>query len=179
VCTLNQPRMRTWLALLCLLPWLALAHVDAEEAQRWQPNTGNTWVDEQLIDMNAYAQRYPEAFVDEVVRYGGGQREMVQLLLNHGWLPADIWFACFWAQVVDMPCNELLPLRQHQRQKAWLDILQQLPVKPENEHYRALRHALVASFDHWERPIQLDTLLQQQLGDRTQRDARARQRYSE
>jgi len=179
VCTLKQRMINKCVALLCLLPWLALAQTEPDEPVIWQPNSGNTWVDQQLIDMNAYAQRYPDAFIDEIVRYGGGQREMAQALLHHGWVPGDIWFACFWAQVIELHCNELLQLRQSQRHAPWESILQQLAVKPENHHYRALRHALVASFDHWQRPITLDALLQQQLGNRTQRDARARQRHSE
>ena len=40
--------------------------------------------------------------------------------------------------------------------------------------WRALRHALVASYDHWDRPIRLDPLLQRQLGDRARRDTAAR-----
>ena len=53
-------------------------------------------------------------------------------------------------------------------------VVQTLPVVPENLHWRALRHALVASSDHWDRPIRLDPLLQRQLGDRARRDTAAR-----
>ena len=49
-----------------------------------------------------------------------------------------------------------------------------LPVAPDNLHWRAVRHALVASYDRWDRPIRLDPLLQRQLGNRAQRDAAAR-----
>jgi len=174
---INQPIIRKWqrfgLALLCLFPWWALAQV---EAAIW-PDTGDAWVDQQLLDINKYAQHYPDAFIDELVRYGSAQPEMVAALLDRNWLPGDIWLACFWAQIVSINCNQLLQLRQQYRQWAWREILQQLPVKPENLHYRALRHALVASFDHWERPIMLDARLQQQLGTRAQRDERARQRH--
>jgi len=179
----NQPMIKIWqgyVGLLCLLPWLALAQIQSSnehEASPWAPNTGDTWVDKQLIDINHYAQRYPEAFVDELVRYGNVQRETVQALLNRNWRPGDIWFACFWAQVVDINCHQILQLRHHQQQLDWLAIIQQLPIAPENLHYRALRHALVASFDHWERPIVLDARLQQQLGTRAQRNEHARQRH--
>jgi hypothetical protein len=44
----------------------------------------------------------------------------------------------------------------------------------DNLQWRALRHAIVGSYDHWDRPIRLDPLLQRQLGDRAKRDVAAR-----
>ena len=41
--------------------------------------------------------------------------------------------------------------------------------------FKSLRHAIVASYDHWDRPIVLDALLRRQLGDRAQRDQAAAQ----
>ena len=60
--------------------------------------------------------------------------------------------------------------------EGWKAAVQTLPVAPDNLHWRTVRHALVASYDHWDRPIRLDPLLQRQLGDRAQRDAAARGR---
>jgi len=40
-----------------------------------------------------------------------------------------------------------------------------------------VRHALVASYDRWDRPIELDARLREQLGDAPARLARARAAY--
>ena len=58
--------------------------------------------------------------------------------------------------------------------EGWRAVVESLAVAPENLHWRAVRHALVASYDHWDRPVRLDALLQRQLGDRARRDAAAR-----
>ena len=43
-------------------------------------------------------------------------------------------------------------------------VVERMPVKPTNLHVRAVRHAVVASFEHWDRPITLDATLKRQLG---------------
>jgi len=57
--------------------------------------------------------------------------------------------------------------------KRWADVIKGLPTAPTNLHWRALRYAIVASHDHWDRPITLDATLKRQLGDRAQRDRAA------
>ena len=145
------------------------------EATAYAPGTGDAWLDRQLADINRHADRYPDAFVDELVRYGGAQRGYVQALMQqHGWAAGDVWFACFWGKATGLTCRE--PVRAHAQHpgEGWKAVVQTLPVVPENLHWRALRHALVASYDHWDRPIRLDPLLQRQLGDRARRDTAAR-----
>ena len=177
-------RMRLGMFLLLVLasalpPAVALAQAPAQEPAAAEPGyvagTGDAWLDRQLADVNIYAERYPDAFVDELVRYGGARRGYVQALLQqHGWLPGDVWFACFWGQAIGASCREPVQARSRQPDAGWKAVVEDLPVAPDNLHWRALRQALVASYDHWERPIRLDALLQRQLGDRAQRDAAAR-----
>ncbi len=57
----------------------------------------------------------------------------------------------------------------------WEGVITRLSVAPDNAHMRVLRHAIVASYDRWERPITLDALLRRQLGDPAQRLEAARQ----
>jgi len=143
----------------------------------WEPGTGDAWVDRYLIDINAYARRHPDAFIDELVRYGGAYRPSVQQLMQRDWQPGELWFACFWAQLIEVSCDKTIQLRQQYPELAWSERIEYLPVLPDRLHYRALRHALVASFDHWDRPIVLDAVLQRQLGSRTRRDTLARQQH--
>lgn len=157
-----------------VLPGVALAQpAPATPANApYEPGTGDAWLDRQLADVNLYAARYPDAFVDEVVRYGGARRGYVEALMRqHGWAAGDVWFACFWGQAIGATCREPVQARSRHPGEGWKTAVESLPVAPDNLHWRAVRHALVASYDHWDRPVQLDALLRRQLGDRAQRDA--------
>ncbi|WP_050560845.1 hypothetical protein, partial [Xanthomonas vasicola] len=147
-----------------------------EPAPRVIPGTGDAWVDQHLADMGSYAQRYPASFIDEVARYTGTPREYVQALLHvQGWHAGDIYFACFWAQTVQLSCRDTVRAYSRDHHDGWEGVVTRLSVAPDNAHMRALRHAIVASYDRWERPITLDALLRRQLGDAAQRLEAARQ----
>ncbi|MCD0246606.1 hypothetical protein JWH11_06640 [Xanthomonas melonis] len=140
------------------------------------PGTGDAWVDQHLADMGSYAQRYPDSFIDEVARYTGTPRGYVQALLQvHGWHAGDIYFACFWAQTVQLSCRDSVRAYSRDHRDGWEGVITRLSVAPDNAHMRALRHAIVASYDRWERPITLDALLRRQLGDPAQRLEAARE----
>ncbi|MCL1499571.1 hypothetical protein M3O57_08450 [Xanthomonas nasturtii] len=155
----------------------AIATATAEDpAPAVTPGTGDAWVDQHLADMGSYAQRYPASFIDEVARYTGTPRAYVQALLQvHGWHAGDIYFACFWAQTVQLSCRESVRAYSRDHRDGWEGVVTRLSVAPDNVHMRALRHAIVASYDRWERPITLDALLRRQLGDHAQRLEAARQ----
>lgn len=157
-----------------VLPGAALAQPApaTPTAAPYEPGTGDAWLDRQLADVNLYAARYPDAFVDEVVRYGGARRGYVEALMRqHGWVAGDVWFACFWGQAIGATCREPVQARSRHPGEGWKTAVESLAVAPDNLHWRAVRHALVASYDHWDRPVPLDALLRRQLGDRAQRDA--------
>lgn len=140
------------------------------------PGTGDAWVDQHLADMGSYAQRYPDSFIDEVARYSGTPRDYVQALLQvHGWHAGDLYFACFWAQVVRLSCRDSVRAYSRDHHDGWEGVITRLAVAPDVANMRALRHAIVASYDRWERPITLDALLRRQLGDHAQRLEAARQ----
>lgn len=175
----RSPRRWLLLGVLALLPPGLLAQPAPPPASpavaEYAAGTGDAWLDRQLADINAYAARYPEAFVDELVRYAGARPRYVQALLGvHGWKPADVYFACMWGQVTGTSCREPVRARSALPQASWKAVVETLQPAPDNLHWRALRHAVVASYDHWDRPITLDALLQRQLGDRARRDAAAR-----
>ncbi|USI98974.1 hypothetical protein MUG10_12710 [Xanthomonas prunicola] len=175
------------LSLLAALLWPSLvgaqtspasttAAATKESAPGAIPGTGDGWVDQHLADMGSYAQRYPASFIDEVARYTGTPRVYVQALLQvHGWHAGDIYFACFWAQTVQLSCRDTVRAYSRDHHDGWEGVITRLSVVPDNAHMRALRHAIVASYDRWERPITLDALLRRQLGDPAQRLEAARQ----
>lgn len=162
------------LILCCLLflplPLMAQQAEDAsavtEAPAVYAAGTGDAWLDRQLADINLYAARYPDAFVDELVRYTGVPQGYVESLLkDHQWQAADLYFACFWGKVTGLSYRELVRARSRYPTDDWETIVKTLTVAPENTHWRALRHAVVASYAHWDRPITLDALLKRQLGD--------------
>ncbi|WP_126968263.1 hypothetical protein [Xanthomonas arboricola] len=166
-----------------LLPMLAAAQTSPAPASAptaaapaVTPGTGDAWVDQHLADMGSYAQRYPDSFIGEVARYTGTPRGYVQALLQvHGWHAGDIYFACFWAQTLQLSCRDTVRAYSRDHHDGWEGVITRLSVTPETVHMRALRHAIVASYDRWERPITLDALLRRQLGDHAQRLEAARQ----
>lgn len=168
--------LRTLLCCFLLLPMGVTAQqVSGPPAATlaYAPATGDAWVDRQLADINRYAARYPDAFVDEVVRYAGVRHGYaVALLQQHGWQPGDLYFACFWGKVTGTGCREPVRARSQNPDDGWEAVVERLPATPHNSHWRAMRHAIVASFDHWDRPIELDAVLRRQLGDRAQREQR-------
>ena len=167
------------LVLLLVLPALAAAQQTAEKSEAYQVHTGDTWVDAQLQDINHYAERYPDSFLDEVARYAGVSRGYIAALMyTHGWQAGDIYFACFWAHAIERSCRDSVQawsraVAEEGQPRRWQAVLDDLPVTPTNLHWRALRHAIVASHDHWDRPVKLDATLQRQLGDRAQRQRAA------
>lgn len=166
------------LGVLAALPVTLQAQpAPADAVAAYAPGTGDAWLDRHLADINAYAARYPDAFIDELARYAGARPGYVQALLDtHGWKPGDVYFACMWGHVTGNSCREPVRARTRQPDAGWKAVVEALQPAPDNLHWRALRHAVVASYDHWDRPITLDALLQRQLGDRAKRDAAARQR---
>ncbi|CAD1786892.1 hypothetical protein AE929_20135 [Xanthomonas arboricola] len=166
-----------------LLPMLAAAQTSPAPAAAAPaaapavtPGTGDAWVDQHLADMGSYAQRYPDSFIGEVARYTGTPRGYVQALLQvHGWHAGDIYFACFWAQTLQLSCRDTVRAYSRDHHDGWEGVITRLSVMPDTVHMRALRHAIVASYDRWERPITLDALLRRQLGDHAQRLEAARQ----
>lgn len=173
-------RLALCLSVLLVLPCPAMAQQTAEKSEAYVVATGDAWVDAQLQDINHYAERYPDSFLDEVSRYSGVPRGYVAALMyNHGWQAGDIYFACFWAHVTEHSCRDSVKawsraVPAEGEPKRWESVVAELPTAPTNLHWRALRHAIVASHDHWDRPVKLDATLQRQLGDHAQRQRSAR-----
>ncbi|HYG08045.1 MAG TPA: hypothetical protein VD865_16760 [Stenotrophomonas sp.] len=169
-------RSSLWLLLAVASPWQARAQdaSPAPAAAAAPYATGDVWIDRQLEDIDAYARRYPSAFADELGRYLGVRRPYAEAVLRDpGWRAGDLYFACAWAQAVQRDCRELVRAYSRDRAQGWEAVLSAAG-KPDNLAYRQVRHAIVASYDRWDRPITLDARLREQLGDAEQRLQRAR-----
>lgn len=163
----NMPKwMRGALALT-----LAVATLGGASAQDftvgWNPRSGDVWVDTWLGDMNRYGARYPEPFIDEMVRYHNAPRVLVvDLLQTRHWAPGDVYYACALAAVVGRPCRHVVDIYEADRGQGWGVVAQRLGIKPGSPEFHRLKQGFVPTYDRWARPIDLDDDLQRAYPNR-------------
>ncbi len=127
---------------------------DASKAFGGNPWTGDATVDATLADINQYAMRYPDAFVDEIVRYHAAPRALVDALMhNPQWTPADIYFACALAQTAGQPCRAVSEQWQHDHGQGWDAIARGVGVQPRSAEFDRLKQGFISSYAHWGRPL--------------------------
>jgi len=142
------------LLLICLLtPAVALAEQTAEKSATYAVATGQAWLDARLADINHYAERYPDSFLDELERYAGVRRAYAQALMdNQGWHAADVYFACFQAKVMNADCRTYVRAFANDPEGEWRSVLEHMEPAPDAAQRSALRSAVDASYQHWDRP---------------------------
>ncbi|KAF1711446.1 hypothetical protein CSC70_05965 [Pseudoxanthomonas kalamensis DSM 18571] len=132
----------------------ALVVEAGSEAPAYQPVTGDAWIDRHLRDIDVYATRYPDSFVDEVSRYGEVPRDYVQALLDEQhWQAGDIYFACMLAKATAQPCRALVRAWAQASEAGWKDVLAGLQPPAGKRELRAVRASIEASYTHWARPL--------------------------
>ncbi|QNP41496.1 hypothetical protein [Lysobacter solisilvae (ex Woo and Kim 2020)] len=123
----------------------------------WNPRSGDVWVDTWLGDMNRYGGRYPEPFIDEMVRYHNAPRALVvDLLQTRHWAPGDVYYACALASVLGRPCRYVVDVYEADRGQGWGVIAQRMGIKPGSAEFHRLKKGFVPTYDRWARPIELD-----------------------
>ena len=155
---------------LCTAAALAQAQ---QYAFDWNPRTGDAWVDTRLADINAYAQRYRDAFVDEMARYHGAPRALVtDLLTQRRWAPGDVYYACAIAQIIGRPCRHVVDQFSRDHGQGWGAVAQRVGIAPGSPQFDRLKRGFVSSYDRWARPIVLDDELRRAFPDRARDPAR-------
>lgn len=154
---------RRWcgLALLAAFPLLqapAFAADPAATAGSAGPQTGSAWIDARLPDMDAYAARYPDAFVDEIVRYHEAPRALVEeALADDGMGAGDVYFACSLAQAIGRPCRAVIDAWRSDRSGGWQGVAERLEVAQLAGIHRRIRGDIAESYVRWARPIDART----------------------
>ena len=142
------------LALLLSFGGVALSQ-DAFETAPWAAGTGDAWIDTHLIDINRYAAKHPDAFVDEIVRYHQASRALVEDALDDdGLAPADVYYACLLAQATGRPCRAVLEARRGQPQERWDAVSAALDITRDAVAERRMRDDISASYRRWARPLE-------------------------
>ncbi|PBS11997.1 hypothetical protein CMZ82_11970 [Lysobacteraceae bacterium NML93-0792] len=169
-------RLSLCLFLLIALPLPAAAQAppaDAEgvepaaEPDVWAPRSGDAWLDTWLADVNLYAERYGAAFADELVRYRGAPRALVeQLVADPAWQPADVYVACALAQALGRTCREVAAAWRRNPGAGWAALAETLDDERHGEAMARVKRGLVESYDRWARPIRLDAALRRAFPER-------------
>lgn len=146
---------------------LALPPLMAQDApQVVAPATGDGWIDKQLVDINRYADRHREAFIDELARYQGAPRTLVQDALDDDVAPGDAYYACALAQALGRPCRELLVAWRVDASDGWSGVARRLEPERADQARDRVKRGIVESYDRWARPLTLDASLRRALPDR-------------
>ena len=155
--TMTQTRyLGSWFALVA---WLVVG-IACAGAPATSPGTGDAWVDAVLVDIDRYAARYPDAFVDELARYHGAPRQLATELLAGGrWTAGDVYFACALGQYAGQPCRSVVALRDRDRTRDWSLVARDLGVAPGSDAFQRIKRAIVRSYERWARPLQVDATL--------------------
>lgn len=139
---------------LLLAGLLALsAPVALGQEAAWEPRTGDALFDARLADINHYAARYPEAFVDELVRYFDAPGELIEDQLETGRKPGDLYYACALARVSGRPCRGVLETWAAGHVDGWEGIARDVGVVPDGERATRMREGVAESYLRWGRPL--------------------------
>jgi hypothetical protein len=166
---LSRMHMKWKHGVLALVLVLIGANAAAQEANGdWDPRSGDAWVDAWLGDMNHYGARYPEPFIDEMVRYHNAPRPLVvELLQTRHWAPGDVYYACAMASVLGRPCRYVADQYEADRGQGWGALAQRLGIKPGSPEFHALKKGFVPTYDRWARPIDIDDDLRREYPERS------------
>ena len=104
------------------------------------PRTGDSLLDSQLGDINAYALGNRSGFIDDVVVSYGAPRALVNdLITTRHWNPGDIYYACALASAVGRPCGEIVDMYERDHGQGWGAIAQRLGIKPGSAAFHSLK----------------------------------------
>jgi len=141
----------------------------------WNPRSGDVWVDTWLADMNRYGARYRDPFVDEMVRYYGAPRDLVnELLGERRWAPGDVYFACSIASALGRPCRYVADTWERDHALGWGEVAKNLGIKPGSPEFHRLKKGFVPSYDRWGRSITIDADLARDYPGRPREPARSK-----
>lgn len=143
-------------------------------SSHWNPRSGDAWVDMQLADINQYASRYRDPFVDEMQRYYDAPRNLVSdLLIKRQWAPGDVYYACAIARIIGRPCRDVADEWERDRGLGWGAVAKRLGIKPGSAEFHRLKRGFVPTYDRWARPLVLDRELRRDFPERGTKSEKA------
>ena len=128
----------------------------AQESAAEEPDTGtgDDWIDARLRDMDAYAARHRDAFIDEIVRYLEAPRPLVDEALTAGGMrPGDVYYACALARASGRACRTLVDAWREASGAGWESVAGQLGLESDARLHARIRDDIGASYRRGARPI--------------------------
>lgn len=136
----RMPRTLWWALSVLLAATPALAD---EYAFGFNPRSGDAWIDAQLGDVNVFARGNLDGYVDEVVVSTGAPRYYVQeMVVERGWAPGDVYYACLIARQLGRPCAYVVDAYEREmrsRGRGWGVLAQELGIRPGSAAFHALK----------------------------------------
>jgi hypothetical protein len=161
-------------AAACAAPPLALAQeaggAPADDGAPAPADTGDAWIDARLADIDRYAARHPDAFVDELARYQGAPRALAEEALAAGTPAGHLYYACALAQALGRPCRQVLDAWRSEAATGWAVVAARLAPDANAAARERVKRGIVHSYDRWARPVALDAALRRALPDRAVRN---------
>lgn len=158
---MRRPVQFLLLALACAAGAAALAQDPPEgtpvpvEDEARPATTGDAWIDARLQDMDGYAARWRDAFVDEIVRYLEAPRPLVEeALAEAGMRPGDVFYACALARASGRSCRSLVDAWAQDASGGWPGVAARLELGADAKLNARIREDIVASYRRWDRPIE-------------------------
>lgn len=124
----------------------------ADTADAPPAGTGDAWIDLRLDDMDRYAARYREAFIDEIARYLEAPRPVLVEALERGMRPGDLYYACALARAAGRSCRSVVNAWRANPGGGWPDVAVQLELGPGDGLHARIREDVRASYRRWARP---------------------------
>lgn len=138
--------MKCMTGLLALALWAGAAQASLIDdiAVGYSPRTGDVWMDARLGDINVFARGDTSGFVEEVVIGTGAPRAYVGSLLDRGWAPGDIYYACLLAQQLRLPCETVGREYERNPGQGWGALAQRMGIRPGSAEFHALKNGVGA-----------------------------------
>ena len=112
----------------------------------FNPRSGDAWIDAQLGDVNVFARGNLDGYVDEVVVSTGAPRYFVrEMVVDRGWAPGDVWYACLIARQLGRPCTDVVDAYEREargRGRGWGVLAQELGIRPGSDAFHALKNGV-------------------------------------
>jgi hypothetical protein len=136
---------------------LGVAGNAAAQTVGYNVRTGDVWVDTRLDEINDYGRRYRDTFIGEMTDHYGAPRPLiVELLDQRRWSPGDVYYACAIAQVLRLPCIDVVREYDRDPGQGWGNLAKRLGIKPGSPQFHALKRGAVGTYDRWGHPIAVD-----------------------
>lgn len=123
----------------------------------YNTRTGDVWIDSRLGEINDYGHRYRDPFIDEMSgHYGVPRSYVLDLLDTRHWAPGDVYYACALAQVLRLPCANVVREYDRNPGQGWGAVAKRMGIKPGSAQFHALKRGAVGTYDRWGYPIVID-----------------------